>query len=100
MLVPRGAAQARPGRSILPTLPGWLSGYARVRTDEEFAAALAAAEQRLARAADAFNAAGAELDALTREALRRGMPVPTAGRGTDDTASSPRRSAAIGVARQ
>lgn len=51
---------------------------AQPRTDEELAADLAAAEQRLAHAADAYTAAGAQLDALTREALRRGMPVPAA----------------------
>lgn len=63
--------------------------WRRSRTDEELAADLTAVEQRLARAADAYNAAGAQLDALTREALRRGMPVPTAARGTD-ASSSPR----------
>ncbi|MFF8535802.1 GntR family transcriptional regulator [Streptomyces sp. NPDC015532] len=52
----------------------------RPRTDEELAADLAAAERRLARAANAYTAAGAQLDALTREAVRRGIPVPTAVR--------------------
>ncbi|MFB8000333.1 GntR family transcriptional regulator [Streptomyces sp. NPDC056002] len=54
--------------------------HARPRTDEELAADLAAAEQRLARAADAYTAAGAQVDAPTREALRRGIPMPTAAR--------------------
>ncbi|MFD6967391.1 GntR family transcriptional regulator [Streptomyces sp. NPDC059949] len=52
------------------------SSRGQTRADEEIAAALAAAEQRLARAVDAYKAAGVELDALTREALRRGMAVP------------------------
>ncbi|MGD1220483.1 GntR family transcriptional regulator [Streptomyces krungchingensis] len=60
------AASAQPGSRAQP------------RSDEELAADLAAAEQRLARAADAYAAAGAQLDALTREALRRGIPVPAA----------------------
>lgn len=52
----------------------------RERPEEELAADLAAAEQHLARAADAYHAAGAQLDVLIREARRRGMPVPTAAR--------------------
>ncbi|WND40828.1 GntR family transcriptional regulator (plasmid) [Streptomyces sp. BB1-1-1] len=55
----------------------------RPRTEEELAADLAAAEQRLARAADAYQAAGAQLDVLIREARRRGMPVPTAAHERD-----------------
>ncbi|OLO25873.1 GntR family transcriptional regulator [Streptomyces sp. MNU77] len=55
----------------------------RPRTEEELAADLAAAEQRLARAADAYQAAGAQLDVLIREARRRGMPAPTAARERD-----------------
>lgn len=66
-----------PGETDHSAQPGF---HARPRTDEELAADLAAAEQRLARAADAYTAAGAQLDALTREALRRGMPMPTAAR--------------------
>ncbi|MFI6528075.1 GntR family transcriptional regulator [Streptomyces uncialis] len=42
-------------------------------SNESVVAELAAAECRLARAADAFRAAGAEVEILSREALRRGL---------------------------
>ncbi|MFH9829083.1 hypothetical protein [Streptomyces bobili] len=48
---------------------------------------MAAAEQRLTRAADTYNAAEAELVAIVREALGRGMPVPAAARATGDGAT-------------
>lgn len=45
----------------------------RVPTEDEAVAALAAAEQRLARAARAYTAARTEVELLTREARRRGL---------------------------
>lgn len=44
--------------------------------DHDAAAELAAAEQRLARAADAYRAAAAELEIISREARRRGLLPP------------------------
>lgn len=44
--------------------------------DHDAAARLAAAEQRLARAADAYRAAAAELEIISREARRRGLLPP------------------------
>ncbi|MEU0213926.1 winged helix-turn-helix domain-containing protein [Streptomyces sp. NPDC006265] len=76
---------AQQGESLLgeKALSAQPDSRERARTDQELAADLAAAEQRLARAADAYQAAGAQLDVLIREARRRGMPVPTAARERD-----------------
>ncbi|MCX4791917.1 GntR family transcriptional regulator [Streptomyces sp. NBC_01221] len=89
VFVRRAARQDEPLLGTRESSGQPISPRGQAPTDEEFAAALAAAEQRLARATDAYKAAGAELEALTCEALRRGMPVPTAARGTDDASRSP-----------
>lgn len=79
VFIRRSARQDTPhrGETEHPAQPGL---HARPRSDEELAADLVAAGQRLTRAADAYTAAGAHLDVLTREALRRGIPVPAAAR--------------------
>ncbi|MEU6406168.1 GntR family transcriptional regulator [Streptomyces sp. NPDC046985] len=60
----------------------------RVPTDDETVAALAAAEQRLARAAVAYTAARTEVELLTREARRRGL-LPSSGvEGSEHVARS------------
>ncbi|MGP3691022.1 GntR family transcriptional regulator [Streptomyces sp. IBSNAI002] len=77
------------GTRQLPTRQGTAPAPGRTGGpgDHDAAAKLAAAEQRLARAADAYRAAAAELEIISREARSRGL-LPPATERVAATASS------------
>ncbi|WP_405763622.1 GntR family transcriptional regulator [Streptomyces sp. NBC_00045] len=67
---------------------GKLSAGQGVPADGDLDAQLAAAEQRLARAADTYRNAAAEVEILTREAHRRGLLPLAPARGATTPSSS------------
>ncbi|NUR30682.1 MAG: hypothetical protein HOV83_33330, partial [Catenulispora sp.] len=75
-----GAAEEPASR---PRAHGDVAPPDRVPTDDEAVAALAAAEQRLARAARGYTAARTEVELLTREARRRGLLPSSAADGSE-----------------